>query len=85
MTRARKRKVRPRRKTFVIDHDTLTDIGLVQKALRATSAAEAVRVSVRRMADLIRQADAGNAIQVVYPNQNAPLVLDIPRSVSPND
>ena len=87
-TRKRKRRAKPRRKTFLIDSDTLMDLGVIQSALRATSSAEALRVSVRKMAELVRYANKGRQIQVVNPNKvvgpdgelvtTPPIVLDIP-------
>lgn len=75
----RRRRVKPKRKTFLIDSDTLSDLGVVQSALRATSAAEALRVSVRKMAELVRAANKGKQIHEVDPaGQAPPVVLDIP-------
>jgi hypothetical protein len=78
-TQKRRRKPKPRRKTFLIDHDTLRDLGVIQDALRATSSAEALRTAVRKMADLVRAANGGNQIHVVDPSGKAPpIVVDVP-------
>ena len=75
----RRRKIKPKRKTFLIDSETLMDLGVVQSALRATSAAEALRVSVRKMAELVRAANKGKQIQEIDPTGKEPAVcLDIP-------
>lgn len=77
--RKRVRKQKPRRKTFLIDYDTLADLGVIQTALRATSSAEALRVAVRKMADMVRAAESGKQIQEVDPQGTVPpVVLDIP-------
>jgi hypothetical protein len=74
-----RRRVKPKRKIFPMDQATLTDLGVVQSALGATSSAEAIRVSVRKMADLIRRANKGYEIHAVDPtSKNLGVVLDIP-------
>ena len=77
--RKRVRKQKPRRKTFLIDYDTLMDLSTIQQALRATSCAEALRVAVRKMADMVRAAESGKQIQEIDPDGLVPpRVLDIP-------
>lgn len=77
--RRKRKKLKPKRKSFLIDHETLTDLGVVQNALRATSSAEALRVSVRKMAEMVRAANRGLQFHAVDPaGITPPVCLDIP-------
>ena len=77
----RRKKAKPKRKSFMMDSETLTDLGVIQSALRATSTAEALRHTIRKYASLVRQASKGKQIQIVTPENDAPpLIADIPRT-----
>jgi hypothetical protein len=89
--RKTRKRVKPKRKIFPMDQVTLTDLGVVQSALGATSSAEAIRVSVRKMADLVRRTNNGYEIHAVDPKSvNPSVILDIPtrnagNEVKPNE
>jgi len=65
----------------MMDERTLTDLGVIQSALRATSAAEALRHAIRRYAALVRQVDSGKQVQVISNAVGAtPLQIDVPNN-----
>jgi len=57
-------KTRYRRRTFMFDGSTDQETALIQKGLRATTASEAVRYSVRKVAELMTFIKAGGRIYV---------------------
>ncbi len=72
-----------RRRTYMLDEETILDSGIIQQGLRASTASEAVRYAIRQMAVLMRYVNDGYCVQI-QPAKNgndAPvLVLDIPAS-----
>ena len=73
----RRRKLKQIRKTFALDEHTLRDLREVQLASRATSETEAVRISVQKMARLIRLRHLGAAIPAVSIDGSS-VAVDIP-------
>lgn len=67
------------RKTFMLDAQSRQDAELIQKGLRATTASEAIRFSVRKMAELMGYVAQGGKILVHLPRRGT-MVIDIPRA-----
>jgi hypothetical protein len=67
----------------MLDQDTLTDLGVIQSALRATSTAEALRHTIRKYAALVRHSNKGKQIHVISPQaSDPPVVVDVPRTAA---
>lgn len=80
--RTRHRKTKSRRLCYMLDDHTIADLLSVQSAIRATSASEAVRRSIRTMSDLVRYVEQGCAIHAVPSStEKSPVVIDIPAQV----
>ena len=75
MTRPKKSKLI--RQTYDLDQATLKDLAMIQEAARASSAVEAVRLAIRKMADLIRHCDKGHSI-LVGQTSGETMMVDIP-------
>lgn len=70
-----------KRRTYMLDDETIRDTSVIQQGLRASTASEAVRYAVRQMAALMRYASNGYVIQANPPASNKgaiPLLVDIP-------
>jgi hypothetical protein len=86
VTKKRKRRSavrRPeyKRRTYMLDQETIRDSGIIQQGLRASTASEAVRYALRQMAVLMRYVNEGYVIQAMPPATNKgaiPLLVDIP-------
>ena len=66
-----------RRRTFMFDEDTESETGLVRRAIRATTASEAVRYAVRKVAELMKHTKAGGRVYVDTKTKGT-VALDIP-------
>jgi hypothetical protein len=73
----KKAEVRYRRRTFMFDEDTEREAGLVKQAIRATTASEAVRYSVRKIAELMAHIKGGGRVYVDTKAKGT-VALDIP-------
>lgn len=81
---ARKRKAKKtnselhyRRRTFMFDDDTEREASVVQRAIRATTASEAVRYAVRKVAELMAHIKGGGRVYVDVKSKGT-VALDIP-------
>lgn len=75
--KTRKRKAH-RRRSFVFDPDTEKDVSYIQQNLRATTASEAMRYAVRKMAELIRAVNDDATLQLVSDLKR--VEVDLPKS-----
>jgi hypothetical protein len=75
----RRTRRKPQRKTFLLDGETLRDLGIVQEAARATSETEAVKKAIRLAAQIVRHANSGYDVQAT--NGDKTVVLDVPRNI----
>ena len=76
----KRKKSQPLRKSFLLDEDTLCELGAIQSAMRATSSTEALRRTICELAKLVRFASKGKQVQVVSPKNGEPaMTVDIPR------
>lgn len=73
----RKMEVRYRRRTFMFDEDTEREASVVKQAIRATTASEAVRYSVRKIAELMLHVKTGGRVYVDTKAKGT-VALDIP-------
>ena len=69
-----------RRKTYMLDPQSEQDAELIRSGLRATTGSEAVRYSVRKVAELMSYVTAGGRILAELPRRRGMLVVDIPRA-----
>ena len=83
MTQVKARRGRPRkpvkykRRTFMFDTRTDEEVVLIQRALRATTASEAVRYVIRKHVELMTHAGQGGKLRVEFANKKQSLLLDI--------
>lgn len=81
---SRKRKIasRYRRRTFMFDKITEEEAEAIQQVLRASTASEAMRYTVRKMAELMQHVKNGAQVHVMYPDDvdgfSKDLIVDIP-------
>lgn len=73
----RRRKPQHRRRTFMFDRASDKDLQQIQYALRATTASEALRFSVRKLCELIQQVSAGAEVHVIR-NDGSQVKVDLP-------
>lgn len=74
----RRRKVRYERRTFMFDRETDRDTSSIQDGLRAPTASEAMRFTVRKMAELMAHVAEGGKIYVEFGGRRRPIEVDIP-------
>lgn len=74
----RRRKVRYERRTFMFDHETDLDTSTIQAGLRAPTASEAMRFTVRKMAELMAHVGKGGKVYVEFGGKRRPIEMDIP-------
>lgn len=85
-TSSRKKKkkaaARYRRRTFMFDRVTEEEADAIQQVLRASTASEAMRYTVRKMAELMQHVNSGAQVHVMYPDDpdgfSKDLIIDIP-------
>lgn len=83
-SRKKKKKVpaRYRRRTFMFDAITEEEADAIQQVLRASTASEAMRYTVRKMAELMQHVSSGAQVHVMYPDDSdgfcKDLIIDIP-------
>lgn len=68
---------RYRRRTFMFDEDTEKEALLVRRAIRATTASEAIRYAVRKLAELMSHVKSGGRVYVDSKAKGT-VILDIP-------
>jgi len=68
-----------KRKTFMLDAQSQQDAERIRVCLRATTASEAIRFSVRKIAELMDFVSKGGRILVDLPHRKEMMVVDIPR------
>jgi hypothetical protein len=80
--KARRRKVRYERRTFMFDRQTDRDTSFIQDGLRAPTASEAMRFTVRKMAELMQHVAAGGKVYVEFGTKRRPIEVDIPSATT---
>jgi len=73
-----RRRDRPKKHTYSLDAATRRDLAHIQIAARATSASEAVKLAIRRFAQIIRYAKKGYEISAVSLGTDKTVVIDVP-------
>jgi hypothetical protein len=68
-----------KRKTFMLDPQSQQDAERIRTGLRATTASEAIRFSVRKIAELMDFVSKGGRVLVDLPHRKEMVVIDIPR------
>lgn len=66
------------RKTFIFDPQTAADLIFVRTHMRALTASEAVRYSVRKMSEFMDIVNKGGEIHVKYPGREGTYIVDLP-------
>lgn len=80
----RRKKSKPKRKTYELDSDTLGALSAVQTAMGAMTEVEAVRKCIRLTGKLVRHAKRGAEVQIVHKRKDeepaTTIIIDVPGS-----
>lgn len=78
----KRRKSGFRRRTFMFDDETDSNVAQIQAAYRATTMSEAMRRAVRQMAELMEHVGKGGTV-VITRAKKPGLKVDIPPATAP--
>ena len=70
------------RKTYMLDEATLADFSRIQESLRASTASEAMRYSIRKVAEMMEHVRRGAQITAKFPGNKRVIVMDLPAAPS---
>lgn len=67
------------RRTYMLDDETIKESGEIQRGLRASTASEAIRFAIRKVADMMRHVSEGREVCArPKDGKGDTVVLDIP-------
>lgn len=66
------------RKTYMLDEATLADFSRIQASLRAATASEAMRYSIRKVAEMLEHVRRGAQITAKFPGNRRAVIMDLP-------
>ena len=66
------------RKTYMLDLESIQECADIQEGLRATTASETMRYTIRKMYELMAMVGRGAKIFVQLPNKKSPVMFDLP-------
>lgn len=82
--RKRRKKSKPKRKTYELDSDTLGALSVVQTAMGAMTEVEAIRKCIRLTGKLVRHVKRGAEVQIVHKCKDeepaTTIIIDVPGS-----